>query len=293
MRFLVTGARGFLGWRAATRLRERGHDVQGVSRSGGAARGLPGDVTEVDAGDPAIRDLIAGRDAVLHFAGVPDPARGRADPAWAVRQNAGTTLNLLEGCLEHGAGLVYPSTVRAAAPPDSYALSKRLGEEACRLHLARSTVLRLTSVFGPGQVASEGATGAIASFAARALDGQPIVIPGDPARTRDFVYVDDVVDAIERIVAERRWGQLLTLSSGVATALIDAARLVVDAAGSGSEIRTPGGTLPRGEDESYAASPDAAGLGFAVRPLEEAVRLYVEWLAAYAAARRGTVPVDR
>ena len=262
--------------------------MRAVSRAGGAARGLARDVIEIDAGDPAIRDLVAGCDAVLHFAGVPDPARGRADPAWAVRQNAGTTLNLLEGCVEHGAALVYPSTVRAAEPPDPYAVSKRLGEETCRLHPAPATVLRLTSVFGPGQVAWEGATGAIAAFAARALDGEPIVIPGDPERTRDFVYVDDVAEAIERIAAAGRWNETFTLASGSPTPLVEAARIVRDAVGSGSAIETPGGALPRGEDESYVASPDAPGLGFAVRPLEEAVGLYVDWLADYAAAENAT-----
>ena len=54
-------------------------------------------------------------------------------------------------------------------------------------------------MFGPGQVAWEGATGAIAAFARRALESRPIVIPGDPRRVRDFVYVDDVVAALEAI----------------------------------------------------------------------------------------------
>jgi UDP-glucose 4-epimerase len=285
VRILVTGARGFLGWRTSTLLGEFGHEVIAASRPGGAERGLPVDVVEVDAGDPSVRELIAGCDAVFHFAGIPDPARGRADPAWAVRQNAGTTLNLLEGCLAHGAGLVYPSTIRAADPPDPYALSKRLGEETCRLHTARATVLRLTSVFGPGQAAWEGATGAIATFAASALSGAPIVIPGNAERTRDFVYVDDVVLAIEEIVAESRWDETFTLARGTPTPLVDAARLVRDAAGSGSRIETPGGTLAPGEDASYAAAPDAPGLRFHVRPLDEAVREYVDWLADYAAKR--------
>src|SRR5204863_6959364 len=140
-------------------------------------------------------------------------AGARADPATAVRANVGTTVNLLEGCREHGVGLVYPSTVRAAVvpPPDPYALSKRLGEEACRLHPARATVLRLTSVFGPGQVEWEGATGAIAAFAARALEGAPIVIPGNPDRSRDFVYVDDLVLVLERIASEGSWDTSLTI----------------------------------------------------------------------------------
>ena len=116
MRAVVTGARGFLGSRVADLLEEGGHDVVRVSRPDGANRALAGEAIEIDSGDPAARDLLAGADAVFHFAGVPDPARSRSDPAWAVRQNAGTTLNLLEGCQEHDCGLVFPSTVRAAPP---------------------------------------------------------------------------------------------------------------------------------------------------------------------------------
>jgi UDP-glucose 4-epimerase len=286
---VVTGATGFLGSRAATLLAERGHEVVALSRPGGVERAAAvrlGGV-RVDAGDPAARRFLAGRDAVLHFAGVPDPARARTDPARAVRENAGTTLNLLEGCREHGAGLVYPSTLRAALepPPDAYALSKRLGEELCRLHAARATTVRLTSVFGPGQVAWEGATGAIASFAACALAGEPIVIDGDPDRTRDFAYVDDVVAALEQIVLGERWNDTITVASGTPTSLRRAAELVRAAAGSGSPIQTRAGNLPAGENESYRADGAATGLGFAIRPLEEAIPLYVDWLKRHPAAQ--------
>jgi nucleoside-diphosphate-sugar epimerase len=239
---------------------------------------------EIDAADPAIRELLTGCNAALHFAGVPDPAGAREDPATAVRENVGTTLNLLEGCEEHGAGLIYPSSVRAALdpPPDPYALSKRLGEQACRLHGAPAVVARMTSVFGPGQVKAEGATGAIAAFAARALAGEDIVIPGDPQRTRDFVFVDDVVLAVETLVAERRFDQTLTVGSGVATPLVEAARLVLEATGSSSQIETPGGELAPGENESYETG---TRLLFPTRPLAEAVHLYVEWLRSHPAAQ--------
>jgi len=284
MKFLVTGATGFLGWRTTVLLRERGHDVLPIARPGGVKRphavGL--DAVELDAGSEEIRDLVQGRDAVLHFAGIPDPARAREDPVRAVRENAGTTVNLLEACAVHEAGLIYPSTIRAAVepPPDVYALSKRLGELACRLHRAPATVVRLTSVFGPGQVAWEGATGAIARFAANALVGRPIVIEGDPARTRDFVYVDDVAPALEAIAVEERWNQTITLASGRSASLRHAAELVVAAVDGSVPIETPGGTLAAGENESYVGTPASTGLPFAVRPLEEAVPLYVDWLAA-------------
>ncbi len=286
MKLLVTGASGFLGSRHTTLLRERGHEVVAVTRPGGRPRSGREELRaiEIDAGDPAARQLVAGCDAVLHFAGVPDPASARQDPARAVRENVGTTLNLLEGCAEHGAGLVYPSTVRAAqdTPPDPYATSKRLGEQACRMHEAPAAIARMTSVFGPGQVRAEGATGAIAAFADRALAGGPIVIPGDPSRTRDFVFVDDVVEALEALVAERRFDQTVTVGSGVATPLIDAARLVTDAAGSTSPIETPGGELAPGENESYETG---TRLLFRTRPLAEAVNLYVEWLRSHPSAQ--------
>ena len=82
VRFLVTGVTGFLGWRTATLLAERGHDVLGLARPGRAGRAHAGDVAAelVDAGDPAARALLAGCDVVLHFAGVPDPARRARGP---------------------------------------------------------------------------------------------------------------------------------------------------------------------------------------------------------------------
>ncbi len=286
MKLMVTGASGFIGWRACVLLREAGHEVIAITRPNSRRRAASADLDliEMDAGDPAIRVLVPGCDAVLHFAGQPSPGGAREDPAGGVRANAGTTLNLLEGCEEHGAGLIYPSSVRAAMdpPPDPYAMSKRLGEHACRTHPAQATIVRLSSIFGPGQVAWEGATGAIAAFAARAIDGEPIVIPGDPRRTRDFLYVDDLIPALAQIVHDGRWNQTLTIASGVNTPLIRAAELVVETLGSDSPIETPGGDLAPGENESYDTG---AGLHFETRPLDSAVKSYVDWLRRHPAAQ--------
>lgn len=282
MRLLITGATGYLGWRATVLLRERGHDVTALTRPGARRRAASSglDTLTVDAGAPEARELVAGHDAVLHFAGVPSPALARADPAAAVAGNAGTTLNLLEACRDHDALLVYPSSLRAGLvpSPDPYAASKRLGEQACLLHEARSAIVRLTSVFGPGQVRWEGATGAIAAFAARALAGEPIVIPGDPLRTRDFVYVDDLVTGLEGVLRADRPTRTLLAASGAPTPLLDAARAVVAAVGSDVEVLTPGGTPPPGDGQSYEASPDDALLPMRCRPIGEAIEAYVAWL---------------
>jgi UDP-glucose 4-epimerase len=286
VKLLVIGASGFLGSRVTRHMHERGHDIVAVIRPGGRERAARTELAaiEADAGGAEVRNLIPGCEAVLHFGGVPDPDSARRDPARAVRENVGTTLNLLEGCAEHDAGLVYPSSVRSAVepPPDAYAVSKRLGETACRIHSGRATVLRLTSVFGPGQLVPEGATGAIAAFAWRALAGEPIVIPGDPRRTRDFVYVDDFAGAVEQMLDDQRWNETLTVASGRPTPLIEAAELVKRVAGSGSPIETPGGQLAAGENQSY---PSGSELAFTSRPLPQSVELYVDWLRRHTPAQ--------
>ncbi|MBJ7331097.1 MAG: NAD(P)-dependent oxidoreductase [Solirubrobacteraceae bacterium] len=282
MRLLITGATGYLGWRATVLLRERGHEVTPLARPGARERTASQDLDAValDAGSPDARALVAGHDAVLHFAGVPSPAFARDDPAAAVLGNAGTTLNLLEGCREHDVLLVYPSSIRAGVvpSPDPYAASKRLGEQACLAHEARSAIVRLTSVFGPGQVHWEGATGAIAAFAARALAGEPIVIPGDPARTRDFVYVDDLVAGLDGVVRGGAPADIVIAASGTPTSLLDAARAVVAAVGNGV-VETPGGEPPPGDERSYEAG-DEPRLALDCRPIGDAIHAYVDWLRA-------------
>jgi nucleoside-diphosphate-sugar epimerase len=136
----------------------------------------------------------------------------------------------------------------------------------------------MTSVFGPGQVAWESATGAIAAFAARFLAGEPVVIPGDPQRARDFLFVDDVVTALEAIVVKGRWNETLGLASG------GAAELVREAVGSDAPIETPGGALPPGENDSYEAR-SGRWIDSPIRPLEEAIPIYVDWLRRHSAAQ--------
>jgi nucleoside-diphosphate-sugar epimerase len=114
------------------------------------------------------------------------------------------------------------------------------------------------------------------------------MIPGDPQRSRDFLYVDDLVPALERIAADSRWNEVLTLASGVSTPLLHAAELVRDAAGSSAPIETPGGNLPAGENESYGIDPGVPRLDCDARPLEEAVQLYVDWLSRHPAAQGRT-----
>ena len=207
----------------------------------------------IDAGDPAARDLVAGCDAVLHFAGVPDPAGARRDPAASRARERRHHAQPARGLRR--ARRRARSTPRACArrrtrrpiPTRCPSASARTPAASTR-RAPRSCASRRCSA--PARSTWEGATGAIAAFAARALEGEPIVIPGDPRRTRDFVYVDDMVGGLGKIVREGRWNQTLTLGSGVDTPLIDVAELVRDTVGSDIRDRDPGrGSRARRERE--------------------------------------------
>ena len=109
------------------------------------------------------------------------------------------------------------------------------------------------------------------------------MIVGDPERSRDFVYVDDALAAIEALVADRRWNETVLIASGLSTPLRTAAELVREAAGSSSPIETPGGELPAGENESYQGVPEAPlPLNLS---LEEGIRRYVDWLKSHPSAQ--------
>ena len=102
------------------------------------------------------------------------------------------------------------------------------------------------------------------------------MIVGDPERSRDFVYVDDALTAVEALVEEGRWNETVLIASGRSTSLLRTAELVCDAVGSSPAIETPGGELPAGENESYQAAPEAPlPLNLS---LEEGIRRYVDWL---------------
>ena len=145
VRLLVTGATGLprLAHRDAARA-SAGTTSSALARPGGRPRAASSDLrtrSRVDAGDPAARDLVAGCDAVLHFAGVPDPGeRARATPRARCARTSARPSTCSRRCAAHGARLVYPSTDprrRSSRRPTPTRLSKRLGEEACRLHRAR------------------------------------------------------------------------------------------------------------------------------------------------------------
>ena len=108
------------------------------------------------------------------------------------------------------------------------------------------------------------------------------MIPGDPERTRDFAYVDDVVEAVESLVADGRWNETVLLAAGTPTSLLPRRRARPGRRRVRLAAQDPGGELPPGENDSWEA-PDGTGLQ-CVRPLDQAISDYVGWLRTHPAA---------
>ena len=264
MRFLVTGATGFLGWRAATllaraRARRRSRSPGRAARAR-AASPRPGRDRR-RRGRP--RRARAGRRLRRRPAlrRRPRPgARARATRRAPCARTPARPLNLLDGCLEHGAGARLPLDrargARAAARPLRALQAPGRGglPPAPR---RRPTVVRLTSVFGPGQVAWEGATGRDRRVRRARARGRADRDPRRPAaharlrlrrrrrarRSRRIAAAGPLGrDAHARPAARRR-------------RCCDAAELARDAAGSDVADRDArAASCPPGEDESYAAA---------------------------------------
>src|SRR5881296_2743495 len=218
---LVTGGAGFIGSHLAGRLVAQGHTVRVVDNlsTGDEANlaGLDGAIEFLrgDLCDPAVcRRAVAGMDVVFHVAALPSVPRSLKDPWASHAANVSATVRLLEACVEaRVARIVYSSSssvygdtpvlpkVETAEPlPRSpYAASKLAGEQYvlafARAGRIEGVALRYFNVFGPRQSPHSAYAAVIPNFLQVALNGGQAVVYGDGHQTRDFTYVDNVVDA--------------------------------------------------------------------------------------------------
>jgi UDP-glucose 4-epimerase len=219
--FLVTGGAGFIGSHLVRKLVEDGGRVRVVDNlSTGKTERLRSvlsaiEFVQADLADPAVSDhAVQGVDCVLHQAAIPSVQRSQEDPLGTNRANVTTTLNLLESSRKHsirkfiyaasssayGNSEVLPKHEAMAANPCSfYALQKLVGERYCKLYhdlFGLETVsLRYFNIFGPGQDPNSEYSAVIPKFISRLLDREPVIVHGDGEQSRDFTFVDNVVQA--------------------------------------------------------------------------------------------------
>ena len=251
MRALVTGGAGFIGSTLVDRLIGEGHEVVVLDDfSSGTRANLEraaeaGEdrltVRELDIRDPETTGVVAsvGAEVVFHLAAQADVRVSVARPAFDAEVNVVGSLHVIEGARAGGArkvvfassgGTIYGDPEPSALPVDElhsqhpispYGVAKKVVGDYLHafrvLHGLDYTALALANVYGPRQD-PHGEAGVVAIFAGRLLAGEPCTVFGDGEQTRDFVFVDDVVDAFVR-AADKGDGLIINIGTGVETSV--------------------------------------------------------------------------
>lgn len=325
MKVLVTGGAGFIGIHLTKRLLADGHEVFVVdNESNGdpslipsAAKYMRGDVTKPDEVEPI---FAAGIDAVCHIAGQVSIIKAFSDPVADLRTNTEGTVQILKLCVKHkvprllyassmtlyGDCKVVPTPETEPCAPDSYyGITKFAAERYVHSTAERPdlgfdfsvTSLRMFSVFGPGQSYNNPYQGVLGIFSGNILRGEPITIFGDGEQTRDFIFVEDIVDGWARaLVSPKAKGQIINLGGGRSTSINQLADAVVGAFGfakGGYEIRHAPGRP--GEQRAVQADIRKAKelIGWEPRTsFEEGLKKTVAW-ARSEFEKSGAVPGGR
>jgi UDP-glucose 4-epimerase len=243
MNILTTGGAGFIGSHMAERLVTDGHHVVVLDNEAtGRAENVPsgahyvrGDVTD----QACLENIFAsGLDAVFHVAGQVSLIRSFTDPQVDLRTNVGGTVNVLQLCLKYrvprllyaSSMTVYGSTDVLPTPEETpcrpvsyYGITKYAAERYAHTTAERAdldfefrvTSFRMYNVYGPRQALDNPYQGVLGIFLGNLLRGEPMTIFGDGTQSRDFIYIDDIVNAwVSALENPDAYGGVFNLGSG-------------------------------------------------------------------------------
>ena len=246
MRTLVTGAAGFIGSTLVDRLLADGHSVVGVddlssgnsTNLGQAERHDVFEFVKADIVDADLTGLLRDTkpEVIFHLAAQISVSRSVDEPQFDASVNVVGTVRLAEAARQAGVRKIihtssggsvygvppeYPTNEETPVNPSSpYAASKVCGEVYLKmyrnLHGLDSSYIAPANVYGPRQD-PHGEAGVVAIFARALLAGKPTKIFGDGSDTRDYVFVDDVVDGFVRVAGEAGGGERFNVGTGVET----------------------------------------------------------------------------
>jgi UDP-glucose 4-epimerase len=221
VRALVTGGAGFIGSHLVRRLLRDGHEVRVLDNFSTGSRANLADLegsVEVVEGDvqsyERVHNAVAGCEVIFHEAALPSVPRSIQDPLTSNSVNVIGTLNLLLASRDSGvrrvvfasSSSIYGSDPtlpkreeRAPQPIAPYAVAKLAGEGYCRsfsqVYGLETVALRYFNVFGPGQDPLSQYAAVIPKFIVALLGGEAPTVHGDGEQSRDFTYIDNVIDA--------------------------------------------------------------------------------------------------
>jgi UDP-glucose 4-epimerase len=265
---LVTGGFGFIGSNLVLRLIHLGAKVRVLARSwpplseGTEEYEVPnvrlfkGDIRD----EAVVHEAAEGCDFVFHLAGKSGASASNESPLEDLDVNCRGLLLLLNALrhLAPKATLVFPSSRLVYAPklplpvsepaetqPLSIYGAHKLAAENY-LHIFRnqfglnSAVLRITNPYGPFQRPEQRSYGVINQFIHEAVRGQTITLFGEGEQLRDYIHIDDVVEAMVMVAASpAAWNGTYNVGSGTGTSLAELARLIVDVSGTGKVEHVP------------------------------------------------------
>lgn len=247
---VVTGGYGYLGTGLTDRLRASGAMVRRSSRGRPEAAGNKeawiGDLT-----DPEFCcRLINGADAIFHFSAQTSVPVAQADPFADLQANVHTTLTLLEACrtVSRPLPFVYAGTATETGftedsgardhvvdqPATVYDANKLAAEQLIGVYTTQSVVhgvtLRIANVYGPGAAKSVGERGVTNKMIAHAMAGKDLTYYGDGFCLRDYVYIEDLLEAFLRSAAAANEAQRRSyaVSGGKGYSLREAFELIAD-----------------------------------------------------------------
>ena len=262
MKALVTGGGGFIGSHLAARLLRDGYEVRVLDNfATGRRENLLEiwDDIELVEGDmqsyERVHNAVRGCQVVAHLAALPSVPRSVQDPLTSNATNVTGTLNVLLAARDADVGrLVYASSSSVyGANPDMpkreeqptlpispYAVAKLAGEGYCRAFYdvfgLETVALRFFNVFGPGQDPLSQYAAVIPRFITTMLDGKPPTIYGDGEQSRDFTYVDNVLDGVALTLSTPgNGGKVFNLATGHGVTLNELFRRLAEIIGTDIE----------------------------------------------------------
>ena len=318
MRSLVTGGAGFIGSNLVDALVARGDDVTVLDNLSSGKRSNLADATAAGAtlfeGDVGNADDVAAAFAqarperIFHLAAQIDVRVSIADPVLDLNLNVGGTINVLEASAKSGAakvlfastgGAIYgegagrdlPLSEDAERRPDApYGQSKLAAEGYLdlytRLHGLDTVALRLGNVYGPRQD-PHGEAGVVAIFCGALLESTTPKVFGNGLQTRDYIYVDDVVEAFISAAESDATGAF-NIGTGHEATVLEVGQAIASAYGVGFEPELA--EERPGEVQRIAISPGKVygALGWSAQvELEDGLRRTAEW-ARSAASQVGS-----
>lgn len=321
-RVLITGGAGFIGSNLAQVLVKRGDNVTVLDAMlplyGGNEFNLEGirDRLEFVKGDVREKErvdtLVQDKNLIFHFAAQVSYIDSKDQPFLDLDINGRGTLNVLEAMREFNPkakmlfsssrlvyGKILTTPVKESHPTDPlsiYGIHKLLGEKYCRYYadtFGLDTVsVRIPNPYGPRQQMKHSKYSIVGWFVRQAMEGKEIQIFGDGSQERDYLYVDDIVDAFLALAALRpRKGEVYNIGTDERVRFVDMVEAVLAAVGSGAKRHVPWPeNYEKNETGNYIAdtskikritAPAFAGQGWRARvALRDGVRQMVEYYRA-------------